>query len=204
MLTLDGTALAAITASVREVCYLVECDFSSGILRATTYATELTSGGNVYQRLGNALTISRINESEDTDTSEIQLQLAVADPTLLALAIGDATVYRGRAVRIYLQMLQSGVPQGAAVKRWSGYMTKTSVERTKKSNNADGTAPGGVVRLNCARAGLARVRRNEGLRITHAQHLLRYPGDMGYEYIAGLIEKPTRWLSRPFQEQGVR
>ena len=58
----------------------------------------------------------------------------------------------------------------------------------------------GTIKLECLRGGGTRVRNCSGLRISHAQQLEEYPGDMGYEYLQTLVEKPVVWLSRRFLE----
>lgn len=205
MLTFDATALARAAASVRGACYLVEIDFASGTQRATNYSTDLTSGGNTYTRLGTNLQISALTESEDAAGQKIEISVSVADTSKLAMAVGPASEYRKKAVRIYLQLLDEvGNPAGAAVKRFAGYIDAVSIERKQPNKKGDAENLGGTIKIRCSRAGQARSRHADGLRLTHAQQQVAYAGDNGYDGVATLVEKPTLWLSRRFQESGVQ
>lgn len=202
MLLWDGTAQATAEAPVRGACWLVEWDFSTGILRSTNYPLDITTvDAFVWTRAGNALSIGQLSESEDVSPTKLEIAVSVADNATLAWAIGDPTVWRGRPVRIYLQLLtETGARAGAHVRRFTGYMDSIAIERPSPAPGNSEAATGGTIKVSCSRAGLSRSRRTDGLRLTHAQQLQRYPGDNGYEYVTTLIEVPTLWLSKRFQE----
>jgi hypothetical protein len=198
-LTLDGTATARAAAGVAGAHWLLELDFTSGTLYFTTWPLTVVISGNTYLGLGNLLDVSTVGESEDTAADQVTLALNVVNTALLASAIGDATFYRGRAVRLYLQLFDDTYqPVGARVQRWTGTMEKVSVSRTPSP--ATGGSSSGKIELRCSRSGMSRARNATGLRLTHAQQQQRFPGDMGLEYIQPLIETPALWLSKKFQE----
>lgn len=198
MITLDATALATAAAPVRGAAHLLEMDFLSGTQRATNWSVTLTSGGNTYLGLGNIIDISPTGESEDTKSDLVTVQISIVNTAMLASLIGPANEWRGLAVRIYLQLFDTNFqPAGAKALRWAGKMDKVAVPR--KSNRLAG-GPTGKIEISCSRNGLSRMRNDDGLRLTHAQQIQRFPGDNGLEYVATLVDKPTPWLSKKFQQ----
>jgi hypothetical protein len=198
-LTLDGTASARIAASVRGVAWLVQLDFLPSTLYYTTAPQTFTIGGNAYLGLGDLAGVSDVGESENTSAEQVTLSFALVNTALLAATLGNVENYRGRAVRLYLQLFDEAFqPAGAPVLRWSGHMQPVKVVRTPSDPAGGGAA--GRIELPCARAGMARARNPAGLRLSHAQQLQRYPGDLGLEYVQTLIEQPSLWLSKRFQK----
>lgn len=196
-LTLDATASARIAAGVRGVAWLAELDFASGTLYYTTAPLSLVISGHTYVGLGALAEVSPIAESEDTAADKITLSLSLVSTAMLAAAIGNVDDYRGRAARLYLQLFDDAYqPAGAPVQRWTGYMDRVQVTRSR--SGGDG-ASAGRIELECSRAGMPRARNARGLRLTHAQQQLLYPADRGLEYLQTLVEQPTLWLSKDFQ-----
>jgi len=112
--------------------------------------------------------------------------------------VGSAATYRNRLVTIYLQLMDATFQRaGAPVLRWSGVMDKIRI--TRDSTKLQDGSNGGKIEMLCSRYGMSRIRNHEGLRVTHAQQLVRFPGDLGLEFVATLVETPARWLSKKFQ-----
>lgn len=200
MQTYDGTASAALDSTARGIAWLVELQFASGTLRATTWPIDLDSAGFTWLRAGNALQVGNVHDSEVLDTRALDISLSVVDTSVLALAVGDPTQFRGRSVRLRLQVVDTtGKAAGAPVLRWSGAMESVQIERQPAPVDGSGEATG-TITIHCGRSGVSRSRRRNGLRLTDAQQQHRYPGDTGYQYVSALIEKPTVWLSKRFQQ----
>jgi hypothetical protein len=199
MLTLDATASARIAAGVRGVAWLVDMDFSGGMVRYTTWPADVSSGGNTYTGLGVLVEIAALHESADTAAERLSVSLSVADPAMLALAMGDPATYRGRAAQLWLQLFDDTMqPAGAAKMRWRGYMDKLQISRTPAGERGDGNSSGRIEMI-CSRAGMARARNADGLRLADAQQQARYAGDTGLRYVRSLVEQPVPWLSKAFQ-----
>jgi hypothetical protein len=79
-------------------------------------------------------------------------------------------------------------------------MDRVTVER-KPPDALAGGGSAGRLNLECSRAGMARARNLHGLRLTDAQQQHLYSGDLGLQYVQTLIEKPSLWLSKRFQQQ---
>lgn len=196
-LSLDGTASARASAGVVGTTWLIELDFSTGLQRYTTWPLSLTSGGFTWQGLGQLAEVGGFSESENAAAQKVTLSASVVSTAMLAALVGPASVYRGRAARLHLQLIDDTYqPAGAFVPRWAGYMDKIRVER--RSAGDKGTNEGSV-RIECVRAGMARARNADGLRRTHAQQQTRFAGDLGLEYTQPLIEQPVVWLTKRFQ-----
>lgn len=198
MITMGSTRHQQVVAGV---AWLAQLDFSVGTQYLTTAPQSMTAGGNTYIGLGSLVSIGALNESADSSAEKITLSLSVANAAMLSLGLGNVEGYRGRAVRLYLQLFdEQFAPVDSPIQRWSGVMDKVMISRQP----ADASSPGsstGSIDLQCSRSGMARARYYQGLRLTHQQHQSRYPGDTGLQYMRTLIEQPALWLSKRFQEQ---
>lgn len=198
-LTLDGAAQARLTAGVRGAAWLIELDFTSDTLRYTTWPTDITStDGLVYTGTSGHASVSDVSESEDAAATKITLGFTIVNTAMIALALGDVAGYRNRPARLYLQLIDNTFqPVGAKVHRWTGRMDKVQI--TRKPAVPEGGGSTGRIEMQCTRGGMARARNADGLRLNDAQQRERFAGDRGFEYIEGLINQPTPWLTRAFQ-----
>lgn len=197
MITLSPTQQAVLAQNARGVVWLVEMQFLSGTQYKTTHSAPIVYAGNTYGALGQVMTISNVSESGTIKTDRLKVRLSITDEAVLAFLIGPASEYRNRRIKLYAQFIGSEwQPVGDAIKRWSGFMDKLSVSRT---SNPQGES-GGFIEMTCVRAGIAKFRSDSGLRLSHAQQQLEYPGDMGLEYTESLVNNPVVWLSKEFQK----
>lgn len=196
-MSLDSTAQAQVNSGRYATAYLLDLHFLSGVLRmATLPLLKVYANGYEYSGLGQALNIAPITFSEDGRAETIKLTLGLKDPALLAAVLGSVAGYRGRRVRIWLQVFTDRfVPVGAPALEWQGFMEPVRV-RTQAVEKGFSRQ----VEMPCARAGMARSRNAQGLRVTDAQQQQRYPGDRFAEYLQDLLEQPVTWLSKRFQE----
>lgn len=188
------------TQHTQVVCgahWLVELEFLAATIYATTAPVDVVASGNTYSGLGTLLAVSAVGESSDVSAEKITISVPIVNSAMKAAVLGAASTYRGRRVRLYLQLFDEAFqPVGPRVARWAGYMEPARITRRPA---VDGSG-GGAIELPCQRSGMARARKYRGLRHTHAQHLLRYPGDMGLQYQQDIVERPALWLSKRFQE----
>ena len=199
-LALDATQSARIASPARGAAYLVEMDFDGGTQRFTTAPVSLTINGYTYVGLHHVSSISTISESESNSAEKVTIAFSIVDQSMLALSLSGVENYRGRAVRIYLQLLTPQFqPEGAPLRRWTGYMDRVAV--TRERPKTDGGGPGsGKIEMACSRAGMARSRNYQGRRLTNTQQQMLYPGDRGLEFLNSLVETPSLWLSKAFQK----
>jgi hypothetical protein len=192
MITLGGSESARLLSDVRGVAWMVDLAFTTGTLRYTTAPMDLTDGSGTYTALGGLASVSQVTESSNTGHDKVSLSLSVADSAFLALALGSVDTYRNKRATIYLAVYDDAFQiVGVKIPRWIGIMDKVVIKRKES---------GGTVELECSRFGMPKARTREGLRLTFAQQYKNFPGDTGLRYVAKLIEEPSLWLSKRFQE----
>lgn len=192
MIILGASELARINSSVRGVAWAVDLAFTSGAVKVTTAPMDLIDGSGTYIALGGFAGISQISESENAGHDKLTLSLSVTNSSFLALALGSVSSYRNKRVTLHLALYDETFQiVGVKITRWIGIMDTVSIQR-----NADG----GTVAMECSRSGMPKARNREGLRLTFAQQEKKYPGDTGLRYVTKLIQEPTVWLSKRFQE----
>jgi len=200
MLTVDAGQLALFAGDAAGVVYLVELDFTAATYYFTTFNVPLVISGHTYLATGTLASVGDIKESQDTDAQTLSINLNVADSAVLAASLGNVEGYRGKKARIYLQPLDAAFrPVGIPRLRFTGEMEPVKIKRDAQPEQ--GGAVGGTIELPISRAGMSRARNADGLRLTDEQQQAEYPGDVGLQYVRTLIEKPSQWLSKRFQEQ---
>lgn len=198
-LTLDSAATTQATRSVSALQWLIQADFAVGTQYWTTWPLDVTIDGQQYKGSGfGVLAVDVLSESEDSSAARMKIVCNVVNSALLAAVMADPAGYRDRPIRLYGQFFNENFqPTGAKVHRWTGRMDKVAVPREKSP--AGGGASTGKIELQCTRAGMARARLYQGLRLTSAQHKSRFPDDDGLARTQSLIETPVPWLSIAFQ-----
>lgn len=175
------------------VLFFIQFDFASGTMRRCTWSHALPWGGHEWSGLASVVSVSPIQQSEKLQYPALELGLNVANTGLLALALGPVAEYRRRPITLWLQVLDDTLQrEGEPELFWSGLMDQVRVQ------TGDGQGQAGSISLRCEMPG-----RNGGaarsLRLNHAQHQLRAPGDTGLSRIEQLVGQPRTWLSQRFQ-----
>lgn len=197
-LPLGTPADAQLATKVAGTHWLIELDFATGAQYITTTPVDVRGpSGVTYKGLGRAVQVGAVTESEDTSAQKIEISIPLVDDAMLPLVVGGVPNYRGRRVRLYLQVFDAAfVPVTSRVLRWQGRMDPVNVQRQVQPT---GPSRGRIV-LPCVRSGMPRARNYQGLRHTDAQQQARFPGNLVLQYMQGLIEQPSLWLSKRFQE----
>lgn len=176
------------------IAYFAELDFADAALYLTTWNHNLEWGARTWVGLGSLVGISKLANAETPAYPALDLTLAVGDPALLAKARGNTTNYRGRDATLYRYVMSDthqylGEPELV----WAGEMSQVLV------STGNGADEGGNITLRCEQRGRAQ-RSSQSLRLTSAQHELRYPGDTALRRKEALLAKPQTWLSKKFQQ----
>jgi hypothetical protein len=197
MISLGATALAALNSSARGGQWLVELDFVSGTVYFTTAAVPIVYGGNTYAAYGSVLSIASVSESEDVSNDKYAISFW-ASQAMVAATLASVESYRGRLARLYWQVTDANaIPVDAPTHRFTGRMEPARIVHEPATKDRPARSR---VEVSLSRSGVNRSRNYQGLRLTSAQQQSLFPGDRGLEYIPTLIEKPTQWLSKRFQE----
>lgn len=196
-MTFDSAALAQLASGEVGTQWLVELDLTGGTLYLTTHNHNVTIGGHEYIGLGGNLGVDAVRENERIANDKVTITLPASNMALVASVLNSVEAYRGRPARLYLQLFNTQhQPVGAPVRRLTARMEPVSIQRESAQGSSSGK-----IEMRLVRAGLDRSRRYEGRRLSDAQQRSEYPGDTGMRYLRMLIEKPTLWLSKKFQEQ---
>lgn len=174
--------------------YFAELDFLGGVMRLTSWGVNLTWGGFTWTGLGALASISKVATSERPQYPAVDFSLSVGNPTILGLARGNVTNYRGRDANLYRYILSdSNAYLGDPELVWAGEMSQVRID------TGDGREKGASIVLRCEQRGRAQ-RNSQGLRLVSAQQEQRFPGDTGLRRKEELMGKPQLWLSKKFQQ----
>jgi hypothetical protein len=189
------TAAAQLASTHAGVLYLIEMQFAAATIRLTNWNHNLDWAGNTWLGLGAVVSVGSMSESEALQYPSLDIGLNPGNPSMLALALGQASTYRGRPITVWYgvlnnQLMVQDVPQPF----WAGVMDSVRLV------TGDGEQEQASVVMRCECPGKDK-RAAQYLRLNHAQHSARWPGDTGLSRIERLVGQPQTWLSKKFQQQ---
>jgi hypothetical protein len=175
--------------------YLVEMQFTSGTSRFTTWTHSITWDGQTWLGFGGVVGVSQLSEGTRLEYPVVEVALNVANPAVLALALGNAAEYRGKPIIIRRGVLDDELkfvelPEVV----WSGKMDQARIK------TGDGEADEGGVAMRCEVPGRD-GRGVQSMRLNNAQHQAQWPGDTFLSRIERLTGQPVPWLTKRFQRQ---
>jgi hypothetical protein len=196
MTSLSTNQQTAVSKAVAQVAYFVELHFSSGVVRVCTYSYgKFTWGGYDWIGLGSIGNITPIEESAQVVSAAMMFTLNIAQVSVLALALADASTYRGgKAILYFCPLNPDGTLIDTPVVGWRGNMDTMGI-------GVDGA--GGQITLRCETSAFS-IKRRTALRLNAAQQAQRMvqfglAPDNGFKFLTNLIAKPQLWLSKKFQ-----
>lgn len=194
-MTTEETAL--LSSGALGVAALIELDFAApiGTVRYTSWSSDIVFGGATYKGIGHILAVPDVKYSAEPNNDQHTLAICSADLSVLALALGPSSTYVGRRARLYTLFIRpDGTPLPVRRLYFTGVMEPVAV-----SEDDDGSGVAiGRIELPMRRLGLARSRHAEGIRATHAQQQIDYPGDWGLSGMDKMLKSQV-WYSREFQ-----
>lgn len=180
------------------IALLAELAFSTGVQRFTTWTHALDWLGYTWGAVQAIVSVTPIKASEELSYPALDIGLNIANSALLAVACNSVpSTYRGRPITLYLGVLDDEFrkvddPEIA----WVGRMDQIRVATPAVGAGGEG---GGSIVLRCEPHGKDK-RAAMSLRLNHAQHSRRYPGDTLLSRVEALSGKPVPWLSKRFQQ----
>lgn len=182
---------AELAKPVTRTVYFVEFQFRDSTSRLSTANFPIDWGGYSWSGVGSIGTIGSIEESDGIESRPLNFSINAAQPSWLALAIGDVESYRGRPAKVYMCPLNESFQMvDTPVQCWSGVMDMVSVSIQGE---------GGSITLKCETSAFG-LKRRPSFRLNAAQHKKEYPTDTGLDYLNDLIATPQVWLSKRFQQ----
>ncbi len=177
---------------VCRVAYFIELQFAGGTSYICNANMNYTWNSIEWIGLGAIGKISPVEESEAGGSSAMVFSLNAVNASLLALAIGSDSTYRGRPAKMYVCPLNEqfqliDTPEIC----WRGNMDTMSV-------SVEGEE--GQLVLKCETSSYS-LKRRSTLRINAAQQKQKVPSDTGFDFLNSLMAQPAKWLSVRFQSQ---
>lgn len=189
------SADAQLASRHAAVLYLIEMHFTTGIQRITNWNHNLTWLGETWVGHGAVLSVSKVQESERLQYPALDIGLNIANPSQLALALGQAHTYRRREIVLYRAVLDDELRATDDPELfWAGEMDQIRLK------TGDGDEDPGQVVMRCELPGKD-SRYAKTLRINDAQQQARFPGDTGLSRIEQMTGQPVTWLSARFQRR---
>lgn len=187
----------ALAAPHAGVLLLLQMDFSTGTMRLTNWTHSLDYFGYTWQGLGPIVGVSVIQQEEELQFPAVDVQLNLANAGMLSLALGTASTYRRRPITIWQGLLDDEQqPAGDPEVVWAGLMDQV---RFNTGTGEPGDDSAAAV-MRCEMPGRD-TRAPLSLRLTHAQHIARHPGDTFLSRQERMKGQPQVWLSKRFQRR---
>lgn len=188
-MTLSAAQQTEVEKRVARVVYFAELEFASATLRLSTMLQKVSWGGYEWAGFGAIGSISAVEETGGLAPRALDFTLNIAQPSILALAVGPVEEYRGNLAKLYMCPLDEQFRMvGTPVRCWTGRMQTMSIQDEGKQ---------GRIILNCETSAFD-LKRASGLRLNAAQHKKKHPDDNGLDFQEDLKAKPSTWQSKRF------
>lgn len=182
-----GTAAAWVGSRVVAV-QLVEMDFPSGMLYASTAPMDIDWGGHTYLG-GRQVAIDAVND-QGGELQGLRFSLSGVPSELLALALAEPL--QGRSVVLRLALLHPDTHAVAEVlPLWRGSMDQMPVRHGPESS---------VITVTAEHRGV-QMARPKPLRYTDADQRRLQSGDRCLEYLVSQSQHPDVWPSAEYFKQ---
>lgn len=170
-----------VSAAKLSPIFLVSLDWPSGMVYAWSGYGDIVWNGNTYVGTGQVGTISEVRESRDGAANGAVLSLSGIPSSEIAHSLEDNS--QGRSGKIWLGLLTAaGALDGDPYLLFDGFIDVCPSEDSGDSCTIS-------VKLEKELID-ARAR---GRRYTHEDQQIDYPGDLGFEFVAGLADKQVTW-----------
>ena len=177
----SAALLNALRADDVEPIYLAELAFDSGTERLHTGLGSISYGGDIYTGVGSFGQVGVVEEGANLSPYAVELTLSGIDQNILDLAQNEQ--YFMRQVTVYLGALDATGALIDAGLLFLGYAMAMPISAGGEQD---------IVTLRCE-SEAALLERSRDLRFTDAQLQSEYPGDLGLEYMAQLVNADPQW-----------
>ena len=182
---------SAVSAPVVRPAFLVELDWPSGTVYVWTGYGNISWGGHTFVGTGHIGKISEIKESGDLSANGVTLSLSGIPSGLIAEALANDA--QGKPAKIWLAAFSAdGSLAADPYLVFDGKIDQTEIEDS-----------GDTATISVQLQKELVDNRSGARRYTHEDQQIDYPGDMGFEYVAGLATKTVTWGTATATPSGV-
>lgn len=179
--TLTTAADQAARAETYRPVVFIALDFSTGFVRVNSSPYALVTGGKTYQGVGKLGEITSVEEVAEVRGHTISMRLYGIPPDMVGLSLTDT--YKFRAATVMLGFLDANHAVIAdPVVIFSGLMETLTVSAGEECH----VTVQAVSRLR----DWERPRRRN---YTTEDQAIDYAGDLGFEYVAAMVDKTVAW-----------
>lgn len=163
----------------------VFCDFSSGPVYVWTGWGSISWNGHTWTGLGDFIACDKIAEDAQVAARSLKLSLNGVPSSIITIAMTD--LYRGRACQIFLGAFDTTTNPptliSSPIQIFGGRMDVMTIRDAGDKCNIDLTVETRLIDLQ----------RQRERRFTDADQKFFYPGDTGFQYVAGLQDQLIYW-----------
>lgn len=180
MTRVDSSQSAALVAPHMSGVAFVQVNLTD-ILYLSTLPYSFQWNGHTWIGAGNLGSISSVGENTDLQAQGVNLTLSGVDPSLIASALGEQ--YQGKQTQIWFCPLDAnGQLIGTPIRIFNGRADTMSIE----------VALTAAITL-AAESSLVDFFRVRSSRFNDEDQQAKFPGDLGFQYVAQMVEKQIVW-----------
>jgi hypothetical protein len=174
---------AAITGNRMRRIRFVELEFATGFLRLCTAGHNVIWDGKEWTGAGGLLAVSAVKETRDLVATECVVTLSGLPASIKALALAHAR--QNKPGRIW---------EGARDETTGHVIADPKLAFEGRLDVVDIDEPGNTCTVSVTyESRLADLLTPRERRYTHEDQQIDFPGDMGFEFVAGLQDKVLNW-----------
>lgn len=168
-----------------SVAVLFQFNFASQTKRYWNGLGPLTAGAETWEGSGDVLSVSGIEQPVALSAPVATFKLSGAKDDLMNYAANSESEVTGHTCALYLQFLERArVALDDPIPIWAGIMDVMSFNTSVRDRG---------ISLTAETLFVGRTRATYGY-MTDTDQQARWPGDVGFEFMASLINKTTSWL----------
>ena len=179
---LDATFEAEILKDALQPVFLAEFLFDGGDVRFFSGTGEITWDSKTFYGAGNLLSVSEIEETQQTEASGVAFNLNGINSSIISIALQEE--YQGREANLWLACVDdTRALVGEPVLIFSGFMDIMEIIESGENCSITLTVENKLAILKTKKTG----------RYTPEDQKRRYPGDLGLDYQPVIQDKEIIW-----------
>ena len=178
---LNSEVVTALESDVVRPITMVHLDLGSSVIAVHSGLGTFSYGGVDYVGVGNLGAITEMMEAQSVAPTGVKMTLSGISPEYVSLMVGQH--YQGRPATIYIGLLDAS--HQLIADPILGFKGKVDYADIKMGENATITLSAESRLVDWSRARVARY--------THEDQQAKFPGDMGPEFVAKMVDIPILW-----------